>query len=217
MLDILVEYRGLFLQGFITTSSLFALIVLIGGSLGVLLGILGGRYSKTVSRAVNGLKFFTKIVPVLILLFWMHFPLQSLLGVVINPFWTAVFAFSFVNAIAVAYLTQNGLASLPKSYREIGLTMGMSMRQVVRYIEAPLFLRKSLPDILVTQATMLEYTLLASLISVPELFRTAQSINAMIYDPVSVYSLIVLFFVVLLAPLHCLITYLKKKYAKIHI
>ena len=59
---------------------------------------------------------------------------------------------------------------------------------------------------------MLEYTLFASLISVPELFRTAQSINAMIYKPVEIYSLLIIFFLIILVPLHLVVRFVQKKY-----
>ena len=217
MFKVLIEHHQLFLKGFITSLSLLVLIMLIGIPLGILLGVLGGRYSKVVNKVISGLKFFTKIVPILVLLFWLHFPLQALLGVVIDPFWTTVMALGFVNTIAVAYIVQSDLELLPKSYREAGISLGMSKRQIVRHVELPILAKRTSPSILLNQATMLEYTLFASLISVPELFRVAQSINSIIYDPIAVYSLLVLFFALILAPIHLWIAYLKKKYEMIYV
>jgi len=157
-------------------------------------------------------RFITKVIPVLVLLFWLHYPLQGMLGIVIDPFWTTIFALGLINIIAVANIVASELELLPKSYREAGITLGMSKNQIVKHIELPLLVRRTLPQLLLTQAAMLEYTLFASLISVPELFRTAQTINAMIYKPVEIYSLLVLFFLIILAPLHLLISWLQKKY-----
>jgi ABC-type amino acid transport system permease subunit len=217
MIEVLVEYHQLLLKGFGNTLLLLSLVMLIGIPFGVLGGVLGGRYSKGFSKFLGLLKFFTKIVPVLVLLFWLHFPLQALLGIVIDPFITTVIALGFVNTIAVAYIVQSDLLLLPKAYREAGITLGLSKLQVIRHIELPIMTKRTLPEILHTQATMLEYTLFASLISVQELFRVAQSINSMIYDPVAVYSLLVFFFILILAPLHLLINHLKKKYEMIYV
>jgi len=211
MFEILIQYRHLFLAGFLTTIKLWALIILIGVPLGILFGVVGGRYSKTVNRLVSSLKFVTKVIPVLVLLFWLHFPFQAILGVVIDPFWTTIIALGFVNLVAVAFIIQSELKLLPVAYSEAGTTLGMSKKQIVKHIELPILMKRVLPNISLNQATMLEYTLFASLISVPELFRVAQSINAMVYDPVSVYSLLVLFFVIILAPLHLFITWYKKR------
>jgi len=185
--------------------------MLVGIPFGVLLGVTGGRYSPIVSWFVSSLRFMTKVIPVLVLLFWLHFPLQAILGIVVDPFWTTVAALGVVNLIAVAFIIQSELKLLPVSYREAGITLGMTKGQIVRYIELPILMKRALPNVLLTQAAMLEYTLFASLISVPELFRVSQSINAMVYDPVSIYSLLVLFFVIILAPLHIFVTFYKKK------
>ncbi len=194
-----------------TTIKLILLIAVIGIPLGVMCGVWGGRYSSVMSWIVSGLKFLTKVIPVIVLLFWLHFPLQAILQVVINPFWTTVIALGFVNLIAVAFVIQSELKLLPISYREAGMTLGMTKAQIVWYIELPILMKRALPDIALIQAAMLEYTLFASLISVPELFRVSQTINSMIYDPISIYSLLVIFFIIILAPLHIFVTLYKKK------
>ncbi|MEK7552078.1 MAG: ABC transporter permease subunit [Patescibacteria group bacterium] len=211
MIDILIEYRHLFLQGLLTTVELLFLIVLIGVPLGILLGAIGGRSSKSISSVVSSLKFLTKIVPVLVLLFWLHFPLQAILGIVVDPFWTTVVALGFVNMVAVAFIIQSELKLLPIAYKEAGVTLGMTNSQIIKHIELPILMKRALPSIALNQATMLEYTLFASLISVPELFKVSQTINSMVYDPVAIYSLLVLFFAIILAPLHILITIYKKR------
>lgn len=212
MFGILVTYRELFFQGFLVTLQLLGLIVLIGVPLGTLLGIVGGRYSEGIGGLIKGARFITKVIPVLVLLFWLHYPLQGLLGVVIDPFWTTVIALGLINMIAVAYLISSELEQLPKSYREAGITLGMSSNQIVRYVELPLLIRRTLPQILLIQAAMLEYTLFASLISVPEIFRVSQTLNSMTYQPVAIYTLLVLFFFIILAPLHLLVSWIQKRY-----
>lgn len=212
MFQVLIQYHYLLLQGFLTTLKLLGCIILIGVPLGTLLGVIGGRYNPEVGKVIKASRFITKVIPVLVFLFWLHYPLQSLLGIVIDPFWTTIIALGIINMIATAHVVTIELELLPKSYLEAGITLGMSKNQVVKYIELPLLIRRTLPQLLLNQASMLEYTLFASLISVPELFRTAQTINAMIYKPVEIYSLLVLFFLAILAPLHLLISWLKKKY-----
>ena len=212
MFQVLIQYHYLLLQGFLTTLKLLGCIILIGVPLGTLLGVIGGRYNPEIGKLIKASRFITKVIPVLVFLFWLHYPLQSLFEIVIDPFWTTIIALGIINMIATAHVVTVELELLPKSYLEAGITLGMSKNQVVKYIELPLLIRRTLPQLLLNQASMLEYTLFASLISVPELFRTAQTINAMIYKPVEIYSLLVLFFLAILAPLHLLISWLKKKY-----
>jgi len=212
MFQVLLQYHHMLFQGFATTLELLGSIIIIGIPLGTLLGIIGGRFNKTVESAIKGARFFTKVVPVLVFLFWLHYPLQGLLGIVVNPFITTIVALGLINMIATAHIVLVEIELLPKSYSEAGVTLGMTKNQVIQYIELPLLLRRTTPQLLLNQASMLEYTLFASLISVPELFRVAQTINSMIYQPVAIYSLLVVFFVIILVPLHLCTTWLQKKY-----
>jgi ABC-type amino acid transport system permease subunit len=212
MLQVLAQYHALFLQGFLTTLKLLGGIMLIGIPFGVLLGVIGGRYSKEFASIIKSARFLTKVIPVLVLLFWLHYPLQSLLGVVVNPFWTTILSLGLINIIGTAAVVVTELELLPKAYREAGLTLGLSSNEIIKHIELPLLVRRTIPQLLLNQAAMLEYTLFASLISVPELFRTAQSINAMIYKPVEIYSLLIIFFLIILVPLHLVARFLQKKY-----
>ena len=212
MFQVLIEYHALWFHGFVTTLELLGSIMLIGIPAGVLIGIIGGKFDRELGTIIKGARFVTKVIPVLVLLFWFHYPLQAMFNIVVNPFITTIVALGLINMIAVAFILSSELQLLPKSYREAGITLGMNSIQIVRYVELPLLVRRTLPQLLLTQAAMLEYTLFASLISVPELFQTAQSINAMAYKPVVIYSLLVLFFFLILGPLHLLINWFQKKY-----
>jgi polar amino acid transport system permease protein len=212
MFQILIQYYQPLMAGFLTTLGLLGYIVVFGISFGLLLGIIGGKYSPELKSILQISRFITKVVPVLVLLFWMHYPLQGLLGIVINPFWTSVFVLSLVNVITVSHILSVEFGLLPKTYIEAGIMLGLSKNSIIRHIEIPLLMRRVLPQVLLLQATMLEYTLFAGLISAPELFRASQTLNSIIYKPVEIYSLLVIFFLLILGPLHIAVTILQKKY-----
>jgi ABC-type amino acid transport system permease subunit len=213
MLEILINYHQAFLGGLLVTLKLIFFIALIGIPLGVLLGVIGARYSEEIGNIVSTLDFFTSAIPVIVLLFWLHYPLQSMLSIVVDPFWTTVGALGLLNTILTAKLVQHEMKLIPKSYRDAAHTLGLSHFTTARVIELPILARRIIPNLLTNQSLMLQYTLLASFISVPELFRVAQNINSIVYKPVEVYSLLVLFFLVILGPLHLLAGYLKRRYA----
>jgi len=212
MFNILAQYHHLLFQGFLTTIKLFGIIMLIGVPLGICIGLIGGRYSQETQKSIEGARFLTKVIPTLVFLFWFHYPLQGILGLVIDPFWTTAFVLGAINTVNVSSTISSELKLLPKIYREAALTLGLSLKEAILHIELPLLVRRATPQILFSQASMLEYTLFGSLISVPELFRTAQSINAIVYKPVEIYSLLMLFFLMILAPLHLTASWFKKNY-----
>lgn len=209
MFEILFTYKVLFWSGFLVTLKLFSLIILLGIVGGTILGTLSSR-NEFFGKIVVTLKFLSKVIPALVILFWFHYPLQAMFKIVIDPFWTAVIVFGLINMITVAYLLYTEIKFLPRKYIESARVLGMSSKEIIKYIEIPLVYKRSFPEIILIQATMLEYTLFASLISVPEIFRVSQNINSMIYDPVSIYSLLIIFFIIILAPLHLIVMYFQK-------
>jgi ABC-type amino acid transport system permease subunit len=61
---------------------------------------------------------------------------------------------------------------------------------------------------------MLHTTLFASLISVEEIFRVAQRINAQIYRPVEIYTALGVFFLLVCLPVTGFAFWLKRKYTR---
>ncbi|HEY4517026.1 MAG TPA: ABC transporter permease subunit [Candidatus Paceibacterota bacterium] len=213
MLEILAQYHRAFLGGLGVTLELLFLVAVIGIPFGILLGVIGARFIAEVGLLIRAISFFIASVPFIVLLFWLHYPLQSVLGIVVDPFWTTVLALGLVNLFLTAELVHRELAQFPKSYREAAYTLGLSTAMTARFIELPILAKRITPQLLTNQGQILQYTLLASFISVPELFRVAQNVNAMTYRPVEVYSLLVIFFALILGPLHLGVRYLKRDYA----
>jgi len=169
---------------------------------------------KAHKQHVEELSFVVAGIPILVLLFWLHYPLQSILHVVINPFYTAIAALAIVNVVAIAELIRNVLIDFPKQYIVAAQMCGISSRDIFKKIQFPLIFRQSLPSLLIIQVNILQATLFASLISVEEIFRVAQRINATIYKPVEIYTSLAILFILVLAPLNYLAYILKQRYTR---
>lgn len=212
--SILVEYMPAFLDGLSVTLALCAIIWGTGLIGGTGLGILAARYPQECGLPVRGAAFFIQSMPLLVLLFWLHYPAQAIFNVVINPFYTAAFTFSLANILAIASLVRNAIVDFPAHYLTAAKVTGLDARTTILKIQLPLLFRELLPPVLVIQVAMLHTTLFASLISVEELFRVAQRINAQIYKPVEIYTALGLFFVAVCIPITLTAAWLKKKYAR---
>lgn len=213
-LSLLWGYRREFLGGLAVTLQLCALIWPIGIAGGTLIGAAAARWSRTVGRATRTVSFVLSGVPVLVFLFWLHYPLQAMLHVVIDPFYTAGAALSILNAMLVADTVRRVLTDFPGQYLLAAKVCGLDAHQTVFRIQLPIASRQVLPGLLVTQVSMLQATLFASLISVDEIFRIAQRINSEVYRPVEIYSGLALLFLVVCLPLYGLATYLREKFTR---
>jgi polar amino acid transport system permease protein len=170
--------------------------------LGVLLGIWRASHTRGARR--SGITLFSTVassIPVMVYLLWCHYPLQTALGISVRPFITAAAVFTFYNALTIGETVRGAVGDLPLAFSSAAQVTGVPRRVYIRYVMIPLALRAALPGYLVSQVAVLHMTLFASLISVDELFRVTQRINALEYNAVGVFSLLALFYFVLSFPL----------------
>ncbi len=213
MIDIILRYREAFLDGLLVTLKLSVTIWGLGLVVGGFVGVLETKW-RAVAILSRTLAFVISGIPVLVFLFWLHYPLQAVMGVVIDPFYTAALTLTIVNLFAVAGIVSHGISELPRQYIETAIVCGLPRRKILWRIQFPLFLRYIIPSLLQTQVGMLHLTLFASLISVDEIFRMAQRVNAIIYRPVEVYTALGIFFLMVCLPLNGLALYLKQRFSR---
>lgn len=211
---IIVDYQEAFLNGLWVTVKLSSIIWFVGVFLGSLLGIIASHEKATVGLFVSIGDFFLSGLPVIVLLFWLHYPLQAQLDIVIDPFVTATIALSIVNIFGVAQAVRDAIIDFPQQYILAARVTGLTPIQAVVYIEMPILLRQLIPVLLNLQVIMFQSTLFTSLISVEEIFRVAQRINSMIYKPVEIYSALGIFFLLVCLPLNGLALWLRWKYTR---
>lgn len=213
-IDILIRYYPAFLKGLVVTLQLSAIIWISGIVVGGALGLAGARFRRAIGIPSRLFSFFIGAIPLLVLLFWLHYPLQAALKIVVDPFYTAAFVFSIVNIFAVADIVRGALNDFPRQYLFAAKVTGLTRTQTILKIQLPLILRQILPGLLLLQVVMLHTTLFASLISVEELFRVAQRINSQIYRPVEIYSALGLFFLIVCLPVNGIALWLRKKFTR---
>ena len=212
--EILTHYRSEWLHGLGVTLRLCVWIWGIGLSLGGILGIAGAQWKVVVGGASKAASFFLSGIPILVLLFWLHYPLQAYFRIVVDPFITAVVALSIVNIVLVADTIRGALNDFPQQYLAAAKVCGLNHRETVLSIQLPIILRQVIPGLLTLQVTMLQTTLFASLISVDEIFRIAQRINSEVYRPVEIYTALAILFLIVCLPLHGFALWLKHRFTR---
>jgi cystine transport system permease protein len=149
----------------------------IGLALALLVALM--RLSRT--AVVSGLaRFYVSVIrgtPLLVQLFVIFYGLPSL-GVKLDPWPSAIIAFSLNIGGYAAEVIRAAILSVPKGQWEAGHTIGMSRGQSLRRIILPQAARVSVPPLSNTFISLVKDTSLASLILVTELFRNAQQIAA---------------------------------------
>lgn len=212
--EIIVQYREGILAGLNVTLQLSVTVWVMGLFLGSMLGAASSRWRTSIGILAKIGSFTLSGLPVLVLLFWLHYPLQSVLGVVIDPFYTAAATLCLMNIFAVADLVRGTLNDFPQEYLVAARVCGLPHKTTLVKIQLPIILRQILPGLLLIQVNMLQMTLFASLISVDEIFRVAQRINSQIYQPVEVYTALGVFFLLICLPLNGMALWMRARFTR---
>ena len=124
--------------------------------------------------------------PLLVQLFVIFYGLPSV-GVTIDPWPSAIIAFSANVGGYAAEIIRAAIQSVPKGQWEAAHMIGMSNRLALRRIILPQAARVSVPALSNTFISLVKDTSLASAILVTELFRKSQEISAASNEVLVIY------------------------------
>jgi len=124
--------------------------------------------------------------PLLVQLFVIFFGLPSI-GVTINPWPSAIIAFSLNVGGYAAEVIRAAIQSVPKGQWEAAHMIGMSHGRALRRVILPQAARVAVPPLSNTFISLVKDTSLASLILVAELFRRSQEIAAFSQEFLGLY------------------------------
>ncbi len=215
-LQIIQQYSQPMLGGLLVTLKLCAVVWISGIVIGSTLGTLGASFRRSVGGPSKVISVILAGMPVLVFLFWMHYPLQAFLKVVVDPFLTAALTLSIINIFLVADQVRNAITDFPRQYLDAARVCGMKANDTLFHIQLPLLLRQLIPGLLLIQITVFQMTIFASMISVDEIFRVAQRVNSLIYRPVEIYTLLAFFFIAVCVPLNLFAHWLRVRFTRDH-
>lgn len=124
--------------------------------------------------------------PLLVQLFVIFYGMPSL-GIRLDPWPSAIIAFSLNVGGYAAEIVRAAILSVPKGQWEAGWTVGMSPARSLRRIILPQAARVSVPPLSNTFISLVKDTSLASLILVTEMFRRAEEIATFSSEFMTVY------------------------------
>lgn len=124
--------------------------------------------------------------PLLVQLFVVFYGLPDL-GIRMAPFPAAVLVFSLNEGAYCAETVRAALEAVPAGQLEAGYCAGMSYMQTMRRIILPQAMRTAFPPLSNSLIAMVKDTSLAANITVVEMFRATEQINARVYEPLALY------------------------------
>lgn len=151
--------------------------------------------------------------PLLVQLFIIFYGLPNL-GITIDPFPSAVLAFSLNVGAYASEVIRSAILAIPKGQWEAATVIGMNYPQTLQKIILPQATRMAIPPLANTFISLIKDTSLASLILVTEMFRKAQEIAATTYEFLILYSFAAFFYWVISTALSFGQDYLEQRFSK---
>jgi len=189
------------LVGAIGTLHIFAICLVLGLSLGLIVGL--GRYAR--SRwlywpATAFVEFFRN-TPVLVQILWFYFALPILLPFSVSPLAAASLGISLNSAAFSAEIYRGGIQSIERGQWDGARALGMNWAQAMQRIILPQALKRMMPALTNRAIEIFKMSTLASAIAYVELLQQGKLIASLNFNPIEAYTAVAVIFFVFLWPL----------------
>jgi polar amino acid transport system permease protein len=189
------------LAGAAGTLRIFAICLVLGLSLGLLVGL--GRYARRQWIYIPASIFveFFRNTPVLVQILWFYFALPMLVPFEISPLMAAALGISLNSAAFSGEIFRGGIQSLESGQWEGAQALGMTHAQALRRIILPQAIKRMLPALTNRAIEIFKMSTLASAVAYVELLQQGKLIASIHYNPIEAYTVIALIFFACLYPL----------------
>ncbi|MBG6244815.1 glutamine ABC transporter permease GlnP [Candidatus Symbiopectobacterium sp. 'North America'] len=192
------------------------LISVLGLLGGLVIGVVAGFarvYGSWISNKIA--LVFIEIIrgtPIVVQVMFIYFALPMILtSVRIDPFAAAVVTIMINSGAYIAEITRGSVLSIHKGFREAGFALGLSKRDTLRHVIAPLALRRMLPPLGNQWIISIKDTSLFIVIGVAELTRSGQEIIAGNFRALEIWSAVAVIYLVITLVLSFILRQLERK------
>ena len=189
------------LAGAVGTVHIFAICLVLGLSLGLVVGL--GRYAHTKWLYLPATAFveFFRNTPVLVQILWFYFAMPLLVPFAISPLAAAALGISLNSAAFSAEIYRAGIQSIERGQWDGARALGMNWGQAMRRIILPQAIKRMMPALTNRAIEIFKMSTLASAVAYVELLQQAKLIASLNFNPIEAYSAVAVIFFVFLWPL----------------
>lgn len=179
---------GPLLEGLVLgTIPLTAISFVLGVGLALVLALMRLSKVRALSATARAYVSLVRGTPLLLQLFIIFYGLPSL-GVTIEPFPSAVIAFTLNVGGYASEVVRAAILAVPRGQWEAASTVGMGYQATLRRVVLPQATRVAVPPLSNTLISLVKDTSLASTILVTELLRKAQELAAPTFEFFTLYT-----------------------------
>ena len=196
-LSILIDWFPYLFSGIVLTLGLVASALIIGVGIGLPMA-LGQVYGSLAIRTLISIYvWFFRGLPVLVLLFLFYFGLFNLLQLSLSAFTSAILVLGLISAAYQSQIFRGSIKSIGEGQMLAALSLGIKKYDAILSIILPQALRISIPGWSNEYAVLLKDSAIAYAIGVMEILTRAQFVATRTYQPLPVFFLSAVIFIIL--------------------
>ena len=208
------RYVWLFVTGVEITLAYTFGTILLGLTLGLMMGMARLSRSRLVNAPVVALTELFRCTPLLVQIVWFYYALPVLMGIQIPATVAAVAVLSLYTAAFYAEIFRGGIVSIEAGQWDAARALGLRWWPMMRRVVLPQAVRRMVPPFMNQSIIQLKNTSLVSTIAVPDLLYQGQLITADTYRPLETYTMVAVIYFLLLFPMTLLAQEYERRLAK---
>jgi His/Glu/Gln/Arg/opine family amino acid ABC transporter permease subunit len=186
--------------------------VLAGTILGIIFGVIRVQAGAIWSAPLTFLLDVFRSVPLLIQLVLGN-ALQAILKLGWPPFTTSCVVLSLYTAAYCTEIVRGGIGAVPPNTRRAARSLGLSWRQDMCYIVAPLATRVALPSWIGLSLGVMKDSALVLWLGLIELLRASQVLVTRLHEPLLILTICGVIYFIISFPIARLGGYLEKRWS----
>lgn len=196
------RYREALWKGLLVTVELNLVVLVVGTALGFIIGALRLSRAPVVRGVTRVYVDLFRSFPALVLLVWLFFalPLMPGLQIRLSAFTCAAVGLTLNLSAFVAEIFRAGILAVPKHHVDSAKVMGFSRWRIWHYVTGPISFRIMVAPLFGQYINQIKLSVLASVIAVPELLHTVNTITTETFRPLELYAVLAGIFLLMLIP-----------------
>ena len=208
--SIVEQYFPLYQQAFFLTFHIALWGILGSFLLGLIVSIIRHYRLPILSQLAGCYIELSRNTPLLIQLFFLYFGLPRI-GIVLSSEVCATIGLIFLGGSYMAESFRSGLEAVSQTQHEIGLSIGLTPRQVFRYVILPQATAVALPSFSANVIFLIKETSVFSVVALADLMYVAKDLIGLYYETDIALAMLVIAYLLLLLPISLLFSWIERR------
>ncbi|PVE20763.1 amino acid ABC transporter permease [Microvirga sp. KLBC 81] len=170
---VLIQYSQFLATGLVWTMLLASVVTILATVIAIVFTFGVVRRNFIVRKATFAVIEVLRDIPLIVTVLFTYFVLP-VLGISLNPFWSAAISISLWGGANGANIIRAGLASVTKDQREAAASLGLRSWKAMILVILPQAMRVILPPYVGLITSLVQATSLGAVVGVHELLRSGQ-------------------------------------------